>query len=294
VGTLGWMLRMRLFLPAGLAALALLAAGCGGGGSSTAGTPTEPKPPSGPTDQAKRAVAAATAKTESSSADVVVHVRFRKSGSRKELMYGATGTLVPHGGTLAIDLRGLGGRLSHELFLRDADGGLVLYTSPSPLKLPSGKTWLRLDLTRYGIQRYGADTTFLAGADQDPLQAAKLLDSPVAKVRYVGLGRLPDQTLDRHYQGTVDVVAAAKAAGVKGAAVNKVRADFGAETKTIDVWVNRDGALARVVVQAPQKAPDGSTLETRETLDFSRYGAKTTLTRPPAAKVEDYFELTAK
>ncbi len=81
----------------------------------------------------------------------------------------------------------------------------------------------------YGIQRYGANTTFLAGADQDPVEALKLATSAPAHVTDLGPDWLPDNTLNTHYRATVRVLDVAKAAGVKGAGLKALKKALGSD-----------------------------------------------------------------
>jgi hypothetical protein len=285
------MRRSRFAVCATLAAVAgLVVSGCGSGtspnaasGSTNAATPTE---------AAKSAVEKATASTEASTALVEVRVELRKSGASNVLAYRATGSVVPGGGTLKIDRTSIGGAVQHEVFTR-IGGRLVIYTNPVSVSLPKGKTWLKVDMTKYGRQQYGADTTFLAGADQDPLQALQLLRSPAAKVTDVGEDWLPNHTLNHRYNGTVSILAAARAAGVAGAGLTKLRSAMGNPTQHIDVWVSKKGRVARVVVRSPEKTAQG-TLQLKETTDFTSYGTHATVGTPPASKTADYFSLAAK
>lgn len=291
------MSRMRRALLAccALPALAAALAACGSGGTAVPGTGSAAAKAeaSGPTAQAKRAVAAAAAKTERSTAKVHVSVVLAKPGQATTAHYLADGKVGPEGGRIEIDRSLLGAGVQHEILERRA-GHLVVYTSPSAISLPAGKTWLKIDLTTYAQRRYGADTTFFAGADQDPFQALELLRSPVAKVRDLGLDWLPDHTLDTRYRGTVSLVAAARAAGANAKGVTQLRQDLGSPTPTIDVWVSKAGRVARIIVDGPAKAPDGTTLRVRSTIDFSAYGTKASVTPPPAQRVEDYFSLFPK
>ena len=271
-------------LAAGAAALVL--AGCGGGHASTGADAK-------PSGDAKRAVAAAAAKTEQSTAKVHISVVLAKPGQARTAHYVAEGKIGPAGGRLEIDRSLLGAGIQHEILVRRS-GHLVLYTSPSSIALPAGKSWLAVDLTKYGLRRYGADTTFFAGADQDPFQPLELLGSPAASVRDLGLDYLPDATLNTRYRGRVSLVAAARAAGVKPKGLTQLRDDLGSPTQTIDVWVSKAGRVARVAVEGPAKAPDGSTLRIRSTIDFTAFGTRTTVAAPPTSTVEDYFSLFPK
>lgn len=162
------------------------------------------------------------------------------------------------------------------------------------MPLPKGKTWLKVDMSEFGLQRYGANTTFLAGADQDPVEALNLVTAPAAKVVDLGLDWLPDDTLNTHYRGTVSVIAVAKAAGVKGAGLQTLRSDMGNPVQTIDVWVSKKGRVARIQVKSPVKETDGTILQQTSTADFSKFGMKATVPLPPASKTQDYFALTTK
>jgi hypothetical protein len=272
-----------------VAAGTLAAAGCGGSTSpGTAAGSTNAVP----TQAAKAAVDRATAMTETSTALVEVRVELRKSGASNVLAYRATGSVAPGGGMLRIDRTTIGGGIQQEVFTRTG-GRLVLYTNPVSTTLPKGKTWLKVDMTKYGRQQYGANTTFLAGADQDPLQPLQLLRSPAAKVTDAGQDWLPDHTLNHRFNGTVNILAAAQAAGVTGTELTKLRTDMGDPTQHIDVWVSKKGRVARVVVQSPEKTAQG-TLQLKETTDFTSYGTHATVTLPPARKTADYFSLGSK
>src|SRR5579884_540079 len=183
-----------------LAAAVVALSACGSGGASTGSTPP-----------AKQAVADALAKTEAASALVSVDVLARR-GSETLEHYGEEGRDAPNGGRLDIDRRPLGGALTHEIFLRGPNT-LVLYLSPSPTPLEKGKRWLAIDLIRYGRQRYGAETTAFVSADREPLEPARLLASPVAKVTDLGPDYIGPNIETTHYRGTVNVIAAGRAAG---------------------------------------------------------------------------------
>jgi hypothetical protein len=279
---------------AAIAAIAAPLAACGSGGGSKSGLATSTSSaPARPTAQAKAAVAAAAAKTKATSAHVDIDIALRKPGAPNVLVYGATGSFAPAGGKLEIDRRRVGGTLQHEIVSRK-DGHLILYTSPTSVQLPKGKTWLEVDMSVYGLQRYGANTTFLAGADQDPVEALDLATSAPAKVTDLGPDWLPDDTLNTHYQAKVTVLAVAEAAGVKGAGLKALQADMGRDAQTIDVWVSKAGRVARVQVQSPVKETDGTVLQQKSIVDFSRYGLKVPLTLPPKSKTYDYFALATK
>jgi hypothetical protein len=265
------------------AALAVLAlAACGGGGGHKLLSP----------EQSKQAVADAAQKTRGAGAHLDLAVTLHRLAGNGAAVYGASGDLDPAGGHLQIDQRGTGGDLRQEVISRSG-GRLVLYESPpGAITLPKGKTWLKLDLTRYGRERYGANTTFLAGADQDPYAALELATARAAHVTDLGLQWLPDRTLDTHFRATVDVVAVAKEKGVTGKALKRLAADVNGRRQTIDVWVSKQGRVARVKVQKiVLDAATGGKLRQTSIADFSRFGERVRVTLPPSSLVADYFTL---
>lgn len=264
-----------------VAVLALAACG-GGGGGHTLLSP----------EQSKQTVASAAAKTRGAGVHLDLAVTLHRVAGNGAAVYSATGDLDPAGGHLQIDQRGTGGDLRSEVISR-RDGHLVLYENPAgSITLPKGKTWLKLDLTRYGKQRYGANTTFLAGADQDPFAALELATAPAAHVTDLGLQWLPDRTLNTHYRARVDVVAVAREKGVKGKALTQLASEVNGRNETIDVWVSKQGRVARVQVRKiVLDVATGSKLRQTSIADFSRFGERVHVTLPKAALVADYFAL---
>lgn len=266
-----------------VAAGAVLAlAACGGGGGHKLLSPAD----------AKQAVATAAEKTRGTSAHLDLAVTLHRLSGSGAAVYGASGDLDPSGGHLQIDQRGTGGDLRDEVIVRP-DGHLVLYESPAGnITLPKGKTWLKIDLTRYGKERYGANTSFLAGADQDPYAALELATAAAAHVTDLGLQWLPDRTLNTHYRASVDVVAVAREKGVKGKALQRLTADVNGRRQTIDVWVSKQGRVARVQVRKTVlDAATGQSLRQTSIADFSRFGERVHVTLPPRGAVADYFAL---
>lgn len=276
-----------------LAAAAVLGlAACGGGhGASATGTTAKLLSPA----QSKHAVAVATAKTIDSTVHLDLSVAIKPVGSAdKGGVYSATGDLNRTEGKIAVDERFMGGNLRQEVLSR-ANGHLILYETPANVPLPKGKTWLKIDLTQYGMKRYRANTAFLAGADQDPFAALALFAAPSAEVTDLGLDWLPDSTLNSHFRARVNVVTVAKAKGVKGVFLGALAADVGQPVQTIDVWVSKQGRVARVRVQKLLRdANTGQQLRQTSIADFSRFGEPLHVSLPPAARVVDYFALAAK
>ncbi|HVS86395.1 MAG TPA: hypothetical protein VHD91_12265 [Gaiellaceae bacterium] len=263
------------------AAAVLALAACGGGGGTKILSP----------EQSKQAVADAAQKTLAANLHVDISVTLRAASGQGAAVYAATGDLTPSLGRIDVDQRNVGGDLHHEVVARQG-GHLVLYESPANIDLPKGKTWLKLDLTRYGEKRYGANTVFLAGADQDPFAALQLVTAAVTNVTDLGLQWLPDDTLNTHYRARVDVVAVAREKGVKGAKLTALSSDVGDRTQTIDVWVSKQGRIARVkVLKTLRDASTGAKLSQSSIADFNHFGERVNVSLPPARLVADYFSL---
>ncbi|MBV8258447.1 MAG: hypothetical protein JO073_11585 [Actinobacteria bacterium] len=267
-------------LPVGAAALLLAACGSGGGSNSASTSGSTSASP-------QRAVADALAKTEATSSHVFVTVQVY-NGRHAVTQYGEHGSLDRSGGDLFIDRRQTGGALIHEIFQR-GDGKLDLYLNPSPAPLAKGKKWLKIDLIRYGKERYGAETTAFVSADREPLQPARLLGSSVAHVTLVGPDFVGPNIPTTHYRGHVNVVAAGRAAGVKGAGLRTLTSDMGKVTQTIDVWVDKQGLIEQLIVSSPQPtAGKGVTL--RETVQLQDFGKGGAVKAPPASVTQSFYK----
>jgi hypothetical protein len=235
-----------------LLALPFAAAACGGGKKSSQTTTTSSATP---TD----AVKAAAEKTA-------------KAGSLKL-------TLNVGGATTSAKLAvaGAGGfdttNREGQLHLRFSTGGISgtmnvvlkgtdLYVS-SPLlslALPSGKTWIKVDISK-PAKAGGLDLSTILS--QDPTQALDALQN-ASTVTEVGTLQIGGATWT-HYHALVSKSAAAKAGG------------------TYDVWVGDDGYIHRVrtVVAGTAGSTTGAV---RATSTLSGFGEPVTVTTPPASQ----------
>jgi hypothetical protein len=267
-----------------LAAVLALAA-CGGGGGGGGKKLLTP-------EQSKQAVVTAADKTRASTVHLELAVSLKQVNGQGAAVYNASGDLGPELGHIQLDQRNVGGDLK-QVVIDHRAGHLIVYSTPVSIPLPKGKTWLELDLTRYGMRRYGANTIFLSGADQDPFAALDLATAPSAHVTDLGLEYLPDATVNTHYRAKVDLVAVARDKGIKGKGLQALEADMtgGAEQQTIDIWVAKSGQIARVQVAKTLRNANGGALRQTSIADFSRFGEQVHVTLPPAAKTADYLTL---
>jgi len=236
-----------------LLALPFAAAACGGGKKSSSQTTTTSS--ATPMD----AVKAAAEKTA-------------KAGSLKL-------TLNVGGATTSAKLAvaGAGGfdttNREGQLHLRFSTGGISgtmdvvlkgtdLYVS-SPLlslALPSGKTWIKVDISK-PAKAGGLDLSTILS--QDPTQALDALQN-VSNVVEVGQAQVGGVTLT-HYRATITKTATTKAGG------------------TYDVWVGDDGYIHRVrtVIGGTSGSTTGAV---RATSNLSGFGEPVTVTAPPASQ----------
>jgi hypothetical protein len=234
-----------------LLALPLGAAACGGGKKSSTTTTTA--------TSATDAVKAAAEKTA-------------KAGSLKlalNVAGASTSTKIAVAGTGGFDTKNRAG----ELNLRFATGGisgtmqvvlsgtdLYIHSPLLSIALPSGKTWIKVDLSK-SAKAGGLDLSSILS--QDPTQALDALQN-VGTVTEVGTVQIGGATWT-HYHALVSKSAAAKAGG------------------TYDVWVGDDGYIHRVrtVVAGTAGSTTGAV---RATSTLSGFGEPVTVTTPPASQ----------
>lgn len=146
-----------------------------------------------------------------------------------------------------------------------------LFTS----QLPAGKTWMKLDLQKFGKSQ-GLD--FSALMSQSPTQALQRLEASGTVTR-VGTETI-DGTATTHFRvENVDLS--------KIPAGTKIEALTHAKYGPFDVWIgDRDGYVYRETfsVSYSTGGQDGSM---STTMDFSRFGEPVHVTVPPSAKTLD-------
>lgn len=156
--------------------------------------------------------------------------------------------------------------------------GTTLYAK-SPLfasSLPSGKTWMKLDL-RKPLAARGVDLSSLMA--QSPSQSiSQLLASTNAT-------KVGTETIDgastTHYHGTVDLAKLPQAAALPGA----VKAD-----EPFDVWVDDSTGYVRRV-KLTNSLGGASVVFT---MDFSSFGEQVSAQAPPASETYDATSSTFK
>jgi hypothetical protein len=250
-----------------LAAIVLVAGGCGGGHKQAA-----PKPVS-----SNLIVAAATKSTKPGS----VEADFNLSGAGlKGSGSGVFNTGPSRSGQLSmkVTIRG------QEVPIDTVITGNVLYMRSSvfgQLGLPANKQWVKLDLGQLA-QQSGVDLSSLANTSPTPASALSYLRG-ASKVREVGQESI-DGAKTTHYKVTVDLEkAVSRSDSITQEALRRVIQSSGTKTLPIDVWVDSQGLVRKVLYAQRAGAND-----VRVTMDLHDYGKPVTVKPPPADEVVDF------
>lgn len=176
-------------------------------------------------------------------------------------------------GTMHVDFSvgGLGGSAE------EVTSGSTIYLR-SPLfasSLPSGKTWMKIDLERLGASK-GIDLSALG--IQDPARTLAQLQA-IGNVTKVG-----DESVKgvdtTHYRGRVDVSKVPAAARIKALATAK----YG----PYDVWIGKDdGYVHRVKLSYALGTAGAARQAVALTMDLSDFGKQVAVTTPSAAESFD-------
>jgi len=152
------------------------------------------------------------------------------------------------------------------------DGTTLYVRSPLFTKgLAAGKSWVKLDLQKFGKAR-GVD--FSALLARSPVQALAQLEA-VDGVTSVGeetIGGVPTT----HYRGRVDV----------NKLPQKIKALTNAKYGPVEIWIGRDGFVHRYRMTTTI-SQSGQSVTTATTVDFSKYGESVTVNVPPASATVD-------
>lgn len=160
--------------------------------------------------------------------------------------------------------------------------GTTIYMK-SPLfsgALPNGKTWLKLDLQKFG-QSKGIDFNQLL--TQNPSQSFAQLKAS-GRVKEIG-----DETIDgvetTHYRAHIDPAKIPQGA--------KIEALTNAKYGPYDVWVGKDdGYIRRTKNTYSYSAPGVGRQAASMTMDFSDFGKDVAVTVPPADETVDATDKT--
>ena len=242
-------------------------------------------------------VAAAATKTENAGgAKLAMTVGVTADG--KTFNATANGVFDKDQGDLTMDLSdalgaaGLqGADGSVELRYLEESGDPVMYLNMPFLssRLPTGQSWIRLDLEQAGTS-LGVDLNQLMGqAGQNPSDVLDMLRAS-GSVQEVGTETVNGDSTT-HYEATIDL---AKAAGRLGdraqQLVQNLIAQGAPSSIPVDVWIGDDGLVRKLTLDESLSA-QGHSADVKLDLELSDYGTAVNVTAPPADQTLDLTSL---
>jgi hypothetical protein len=183
----------------------------------------------------------------------------------------------PRTGTMSMTMSAMG----HDLKIEAVESGTTIYMQ-SPVfsaELPTGKTWLKLDLQKVG-SKLGINYSSLMS--ESPASALKQIEAAGA-VKTVGTETI-DGVETTHYQVTnLDPSKMPQGAKLEALAHPK----YG----PIDIWIgNKDGYVYRESFSVSYSAA-GQAASLSGQVDLSKFGEKVNVSIPPASAVVDASNL---
>jgi hypothetical protein len=169
-------------------------------------------------------------------------------------------------------------------------------------KLPEGKTWMELNLTKVA-QADGIDLSQFSSLDEtDPTQFLEYLRASSGGVSTVGHETL-DGVSTTHYHATLQLsdILARLPSGAQAAAKSALEKLDDAGAIPVDVWVDAQGRVRRIQLSLGLSVPAGASASATEatsvsgtiTMNFTSYGAIPAIVPPPASEVFDASSLAA-
>ncbi len=266
-------MRIRIFALAAVVAVAAAACGGGSGGSAVLLNAT------------KKTYAAGSAK-------VALDVTTASNGRTVHIRGNGAMDFAHREGRLDLSIPSPSGQ---EVRLSTIYSGLVIYMR-SPLfgqLLPAAKPWLKLDLQELRNAPGGMGLSQAAQLNQsDPTQFLGYLRGST-KVKEIGHDTVRGGRTT-HYRATIDLSKAAEHAPSKirpefKAAVGQLKQTTGSSTLPVDVWVDRQGRVAKESIQLR----GAGTTQASATIDMELYdyGTSVAVNPPPAPRTSDLVQL---
>jgi hypothetical protein len=289
-----------------LAVLAAAVAGCGA--ASEPDSSGLPSPQS--SESADSAVVLAAARTVSAgSARMAMTMKMEMPGAPGPIRLGAKGEFDFTGnrGRMTLDYSGLlealgadaeqaRGLMPDQMIM---DGTVMYMRMPALASVRPGKSWLRLDIVAMAAQQ-GLDTGALTSqlGQNDPSKFLEYLRGASERVTEIG----PDEVRGvqtTHVHAVIDLTRAPdgltdEQKAQYEQAIAQLSSQSGLTEIPVDVWVDADGLLRRMVMNAGFGAPDGSgPVSMLMTMDLYDFGVVVDVDAPSASKVVDFSEIAA-
>ena len=261
---------LRAVLAGLVLACLVLVAGCSGGSGAAAVVP-----PPNPADAIRQAFVTTR---DAGTARVALASRTSAAGQPLDVTGDGVLQLATGAADLGIDLPSLGGRVRVL-----STGGTVYAALPPGITsfLGGGKPWVAVDLARLSGAS-GPLAGLGGGLTTDPAQQLAYLQGVRDDARVVGPEPV-DGVATTHYAGTIDLdrVPAASDPAARPA-LDRLEAQLGSSTLPVEVWVDEQGRLRRVLQ---------TVRTTTTTVTFSDYGVPAPVDPPPADQVADVSSL---
>jgi hypothetical protein len=254
-------------------------------------------------------VLAASRTSGAGSARMAMTMKMEMPGLAGPVKFGAEGEFDFAGnrGRMSLDYSGLVDALGAEAqqaqgFMPDQmimDGTVMYMRMPALANVRPGKSWIRLDIAAVAEQQ-GLDSSLLTSqlGQNDPTKFLEYLQGASERVSEVG----PDEVRGvqtTHFHAVIDLTKApAYLTDEQKAqfeqAIEQLSTQSGLTEMPVDVWVDAEGLLRRMVMNMGFGLPDGNgNVSMLMTMDLFDFGVDVDVHAPSESKVVDFGEIAA-
>jgi hypothetical protein len=164
-------------------------------------------------------------------------------------------------------------------------------------QLPTGKTWISLNLNTVSEAKLGASLSQLSSSSQESTQLLSYLQSvSTSGITTVGPATIKGEPTTE-YKATIDLTKAAdQKSPAAQAAIKSLEAQVNATTLPVQVWLDAQGRVRQVSqqlqVSTNSQSSGGTTIPAASgsvstTADYYDFGTPVSVQPPPASQVDD-------
>lgn len=169
----------------------------------------------------------------------------------------------------------------------------VQYPPQAPAKLPKGKTWVAIDLSKIGKKQYGATYSQMQpGLATNPTQPLSFLKG-VSDAHKVGPATVAG-IRTTHYKVKVDLQRLSDRmdpADRRGLQTLKQR--LGSDTLPLDLWLDGQGRVRKEQMHLQFTTPAGTKASIDTTIRLAGFGTPVQVDAPPQGKTTDLGQVLA-
>lgn len=215
------------------------------------------------------------------SSDVSMHATMSAGGNTVTITGSGQVDYRTHEASFDVSSPGLNGATVREVLV----GSTMYVQMPGTSTMPTGKSWISVDLSSIPGAKFSTAPTGGWGATTDPLAVLPLLQKKGGTVVALGPSTQAGRTV-QGYRVTFDRTAIAALLSNSGlpAYHPKVELTQGPSRLTVTLEVLGTGQLASMAMDLLASTA-GTTATATVTLSFSTYGKPVTITPPPATQV---------